>query len=114
MEGDCTYPIYQDEEEDGGADSELDESESEGDVAEEENQRSTKEENKETKSAAANQHDAIPVMAPAGLKGQQKTKANSAEEVLRMYDSLSAPEYKLHQLSFKRKTFLYIYSIGHT
>lgn len=70
----------QDEEEDGGVDSELDESESEGDVAEEEKQRATKDENRETKSAAANKHDAIPVMVPAGLKGQQKTKANSAEE----------------------------------
>ncbi|KAM4729186.1 uncharacterized protein FYW61_009844 [Anableps anableps] len=70
----------QDDEEDGGAESELDESESEADVAEEEQQRATKEENKETKSAAPNKHNATPAVAPAGLKGQQKTKTNSTEE----------------------------------
>ncbi|XP_047207377.1 tetratricopeptide repeat protein 31 isoform X2 [Girardinichthys multiradiatus] len=67
----------QDDEEDGGAESELDESESEADGAEEEKQRS---ENKETKSDASDKHVATPVMAAAGLKGQQKTKAKSNEE----------------------------------
>ncbi|MED6271536.1 hypothetical protein CHARACLAT_021301, partial [Characodon lateralis] len=67
----------QDNEEDGGAESELDESESEADVAEEEKQRA---ENKETKSDASDKHVATPVMAAAGLKEQQKTKAKSNEE----------------------------------
>ncbi|KAM4599770.1 uncharacterized protein V3H82_008077 [Fundulus diaphanus] len=70
----------QDDEEDAGAESELDESESEADVAEEEKQRETTEEIKERESAASDNLVAPPIMTPAGLKGQPKTKAKSTEE----------------------------------
>ncbi|KAM4592071.1 uncharacterized protein PAE49_020695 isoform 1-T1 [Odontesthes bonariensis] len=70
-----------DEEEDGGAESELDESESEADVvAEEAKQSAQKEEKKDAKSVASHMYVSTPVMAPAGIKGPQKTKARSTEE----------------------------------
>lgn len=76
--------LQDDEEEDGGAESELDESESEADVcAEEEKQRAQKQEkNNDAKSAAPQKYVAIPVIAPVELKGYQKTKTRSTEEVL--------------------------------
>lgn len=70
-----------DEEEDGGAESELDESESEAEVGfEEEKQSVQKEERKEAKSAASNKYVAPPVETPSGVRGHQKTQARSTEE----------------------------------
>ncbi|XP_068578521.1 uncharacterized protein zgc:123010 isoform X2 [Cebidichthys violaceus] len=70
-----------DEDEDGGAESDLDDSESEAEVgAEEEKQAVQKEEKNEARSAVSHNHVATPVMAPAGIKGHQKTHARSTEE----------------------------------
>lgn len=75
-----------DEEEDGGVESELDESESEADVvAEEEKQRAQKQEKIiDAKSAASHKYVSIPVMASVEIKGHQKIKARSTEEVLKL------------------------------
>ncbi|XP_041866193.1 stress-induced-phosphoprotein 1 isoform X2 [Melanotaenia boesemani] len=71
----------EDEEEDGGGESELDESESEADIiAEEEKQSAQKEEQKEAKPTASHKYDSTEVMAAAGIKGHQKTKARTTEE----------------------------------
>ncbi|XP_041802755.1 stress-induced-phosphoprotein 1 isoform X1 [Chelmon rostratus] len=68
-----------DEDENGGAESELDESESEAEVgADEEKERVQKVE--ENEAAASHKYVATPVMAPSGIKGQQKTQARSTEE----------------------------------
>lgn len=68
-----------DEDEEGGAESDLDESESEAEAGDEEDkQGGQKEEKKDAKSAAS--HVATPVMAPSGIKGQQKPQARSTEE----------------------------------
>ncbi|XP_022052725.1 stress-induced-phosphoprotein 1 isoform X1 [Acanthochromis polyacanthus] len=70
-----------DEEEDGGAESELDESESEAEVGfEDEKQSVQTEEKKEAKSAASNKYVGAAVMAPSGIRGHQKTHARSTEE----------------------------------
>ncbi|XP_034408450.1 hsp70-Hsp90 organizing protein 1 [Cyclopterus lumpus] len=68
-----------DEDEDGGAESELDDSESEAEVgAEEEKQGVQKEQKKEA--AASSNYVTTPAMAPAGIKGHQKSQARSTEE----------------------------------
>lgn len=65
-----------DEDEDGGAESELDESESEA----EEVKDVQKDEKKEAKSAASNKYTTTAVTASSGVKGQQKTQTRSTEE----------------------------------
>ncbi|XP_030012639.1 hsp70-Hsp90 organizing protein 1 isoform X3 [Sphaeramia orbicularis] len=65
-----------DEDEDGGAESELDESESEA----EEVKDVQKDEKKEAKSTASNKYTTTAVTASSGIKGQQKTQTRSAEE----------------------------------
>lgn len=80
------YTILQDdEEEDVGAESELDESESEADVgAEDEKQSAQNQEKNNAKPAAPQKYVALPIIAPEEMKGYQKTKARYTEEVLRL------------------------------